>query len=87
MDLTKLLRRQKNVQDPRLISAKCAFAMPLVKTHTSTPRCGGGGEKEVKCSHLDKELPTAMAQEFMESYLHLKGRSLPFDVKVLQHIN
>jgi len=34
--------------------------------------------------YLNKELPTAMTQQLMESNLHLKRRPFPFDVQVLQ---
>lgn len=35
-------------------------------------------------AHLDKELPTAMAQQLMEANLHLERGSLPLNVHILK---
>lgn len=37
-----------------------------------------------KLTDLDKQLATSMTQELMETNLHLKGQTLPFDEQILR---
>ena len=44
-------------------------------------------ETRVCVTDLDKQFPTSVSQQLMESDLHLKGRPLPLDKQILPQEN